>query len=107
MKKYFELYLIIITVLTVSCSGEDCYDPQGLGGRGPMMQMHYGYGGMFMWIIFLIVIALLIYFIDQARKTKGQTPPQNESPLNILKMRYEKGEITREEYERVKKDLEG
>lgn len=107
MKKYFELYLIIITVLIVSCSGEDYYGPQGPGGWGPMMQMHYGYGGMFMWIIFLIVIALLIYFIVQARKTKGQTPTQNESPLDILKMRYAKGEITREEYERVKKDLEG
>ncbi|MBU4121702.1 MAG: SHOCT domain-containing protein, partial [Proteobacteria bacterium] len=50
---------------------------------------------------------LLIYFIVQAQKTKGQTPTQNESPLDILKRRYAKGEIAREEYERMKKDLEG
>jgi putative membrane protein len=71
--------------------------------------MHYGFGngGMFMWIIFLIVIGLLIYFVVQAQKTKGQTPTQNESPLDILKRRYAKGEIAREEYEKMKKDLEG
>jgi putative membrane protein len=61
---------------------------------------------MFMWIIFLIVIGLLIYFIVQAQNTKGKTPTQNESPTDILKRRYAKGEIAREEYERMKKDLE-
>jgi putative membrane protein len=60
-----------------------------------------------MWIIFLVVVGLLIYFIVHAQKTKGQTPTQNESHLDILKRRYAKGEITKEEYERMKKDLEG
>lgn len=58
-----------------------------------------------MWIIFLIVIGLLIYFFVQTQKTKGQTPTQNESPLDILKRRYAKGEITKEEYEQMKKDI--
>ena len=107
MKKYLELSLMMITGLLVSCAGEGYYGPQGHGGWGPMMHYGFGYGGMFMWIIFLIVIGLLIYFIVQAQKTKGQTPTQNESPLDILKRRYAKGEIAREEYERMKKDLEG
>jgi putative membrane protein len=34
-------------------------------------------------------------------------PTQNESPLDILRRRYAKGEIAREEYEKMKKDLEG
>ncbi len=59
-----------------------------------------------MWIIFLILIVLLIYFIIQFQKRKGQTPTQNESHLDILKKRYARGEITKEEYERMKKDLE-
>lgn len=58
-----------------------------------------------MWIIFLIVIGLLIYFFVQTQKTKGQTPTQNESHLDILKRRYAKGEITKEEYEQIKKDI--
>jgi putative membrane protein len=61
---------------------------------------------MFMWIIFLIVIGLLIYFIVQAQNTKNKTQTQNESPLDILKRRYAKGEISSEEYERMKKELE-
>jgi len=65
----------------------------------------YGYGGMFMWIIFLILIGLLIYFIFQSLKTKGSKMP-DESPVDILKRRYAKGEITKEEYEKMKKDIE-
>ena len=107
MKKYLELSVMMITGLLVSCAGEGYYGPQGPGGWGHMMHYGFGYGEMFMWIIFLIVIGLLIYFIVQTRKTKGQMPTQKESPLDILKMRYAKGEIVREEYERMKRDLEG
>src|SRR5665647_2373033 len=107
MKKCLELSLMMITGLLVSCAGEGYYGQQGPGGWGPMMHYGVGYGGMFMWIIFLIVIGLLIYFFGKAERTKGQTPTQKESPLDILKRRYAKGEIGREEYERMKKDLEG
>jgi putative membrane protein len=107
MKKYLELSLMMITGLLASCTGEGYFGPQGSREWGPMMHYGFGYGGMFMWIIFLIVIGLLIYFIVQTQKTKGQTPTQNESPIDILKRRYAKGEIAREEYERMKKDLEG
>ena len=106
MKKYLILLLMMMTGLLVSCTGEGCYGSQGPGGWGPMMHYGFGYGGMFMWIIFLIVIGLLIYFFLQTRKTKGRTPIQNESHLDILKKRYAKGEIAKEEYERMKKDLE-
>jgi putative membrane protein len=71
-----------------------------------MMHYGFGYGGMFMWIIFLIVIGLLVYFFLQTRKTKGQTPAQSESHLDILKKRYAKGEISKEDFDRMKRDLE-
>jgi putative membrane protein len=105
MRKYLGISLIIITGLLVSCGGGGYYG-QGPGGWGPMMHYGFGYGGMFMWIIFLIVIGLLIYFIINAQTTKGRTPTQNESALDILKKRYARGEITKEEYERMKKDIE-
>lgn len=107
MKKYLELSLMMISGLLVSCAGEGYFGPQGPNGWGPMMHYGFGYGGMFMWIIFLIVIGLLIYFISQTQKTKGQTPTQNVSPLDILKRRYAKGEVTKDEYEKMKKDLQG
>jgi putative membrane protein len=107
MKKYLKLSLMMITGLLVSCAGGGYYGSQGPRGWGHMMNYGFGYGGMFMWIIFLIAIGVVIYFIVQTRKTKGQTPTQNESHLDILKKRYAKGEIAKEEYERMKKDLEG
>ena len=58
-----------------------------------------------MWIILLIVIGLLVYFYVQSQKNKDQTPNRNENPLDILKKRYAKGDITREEFEQMKKDL--
>lgn len=103
-KRYLELSLVILNGLFVSCSYESSYGPHGPGGYGGMM--HYGFGGIFMWIIFLIAIVLLVYFIVQTQKMKGRPPTQSESHMDILKKRYAKGEITKEEYERMKKDLE-
>ncbi|MHB8138901.1 MAG: SHOCT domain-containing protein [Smithellaceae bacterium] len=106
MKKYFKLLLMMMTGLLVSCEGVGCIGSQGPGGWGHMMHSGFGCGGMFMWIIFLIVIGLLIYFFVQSQKTKGQTPTESESHMDILKKRYAKGEINKEEFDRMKHDLE-
>jgi len=107
MKRWLVLLPISMAGLLASCAGDDYYGPRGPGGWGSMPMMNYGfgygYGGMFMWIIFLVVIGLLIYFVVQARNTKGPTPV--ETPLDILKKRYAKGEITKEEFDRMKNDL--
>ena len=107
MKKYLELSLIMIPGLLVSCAREGGYGMQGPGGWGNMMNYGTGYGGMSMWIIVLIVIGALAYFVFQSRNKKGQAPTQNESHLDILKRRYASGEIAKEEYEKMKNDLEG
>jgi putative membrane protein len=106
MKTFFKLFVFMMAGLLVSCGGMGCYNGQGPGGWGSMMHYGFGYGGMFMWIIFLIVVGVLIYFIVQAQKTKGQTPAQGESHLDILKKRYAKGEISKEDFDRMKRDLE-
>jgi len=94
---------LLLTTLVVSCGP---YGPMHRWGDGPMMNYGFGYGGMFMWIIFLIAIGLLIYFFVQSQKTRGQTPTENESHLDILKKRYAKGEINKEDFDRMKRDLE-
>ncbi len=106
MKTFFKLFVFMMAGLLTSCAGEGYYGGQGPGGWGPMMHYGFGYGGMFMWIIFLIVVGVLIYFIVQVQKTKGQTPAQGESHLDILKKRYAKGEISKEDFDRMKRDLE-
>ncbi|KFO66888.1 hypothetical protein ER57_14615 [Smithella sp. SCADC] len=71
-----------------------------------MMNYGFGYGGMFMWLLFLIVFGVAIYFIIQVSKSKDVVGRSQDTPLDILKKRYAKGEITKEEFDRMKKDLE-
>jgi len=102
MKKI--LFISAAVTLLSSCGGEYPYGPMGGPGGGWGHMMGYGYGGMLMWIIFIAIFGVLIYFLMQAAKGRGRA---GETPLEILKRRYAKGEVTREEYERMKKDLEG
>ncbi len=63
-----------------------------------------------MWILFLIVIVVVVYFILQSTKPRSydssfrKTP--RETSIDILKRRYARGEITKEEFEQMKKDLQ-
>lgn len=71
--------------------------------------MHFGEFGewhgtmwFFMIIFWILVIMGIIYLVQLTvhRKHKG-----NNSPLEILKERYAKGEITEKQYEDMKKKL--
>ena len=66
---------------------------------------HYIFGG-FMWVFWIIVIVGLVFLIkwivQQGNPAETRTV---ESPLEILKKRYARGEINQEEYEQKKKDL--
>ncbi|MDQ5868654.1 MAG: SHOCT domain-containing protein [Thermoproteota archaeon] len=47
---------------------------------------------------------ILVYYSSTARQTNSQN---SEEPLVILKRRFALGEITEEEYQRMRKILEG
>lgn len=76
------------------------------GPDGCWFGMGYGYGGMFMGILILLALIVAIYFIVRAVQTKNNTGTMQEGPLDILKKRYARGEITKEEFENIKKDLQ-
>ncbi len=100
MKRKHILAVLSSAATLVSCPAADRFGPmQGPGSGWPMM--HYMYGGWFMWLILVIVAAIAIYLIVQAQRG-GST---RETPLDILKKRYAKGEITKEEYDRLRRDL--
>ena len=65
--------------------------------------MSFGNKGIFFWLILIILIAVIIYLVVQNRNSKLKE--QRETPLEILKKRYAKGEITKEEFKSIKKDL--
>lgn len=67
-----------------------------------MNGMGIGGFGMILWwgLIILGTIALGKWIFDRRSPV-----PQQESPLEILKRRYAKGEIAKEEFQELKKDL--
>lgn len=69
-----------------------------------MMGSYFGLGGWLMGILVILLIGLIIYFA--VRFGVGNLPKGSaESSLEILKKRYAKGEITKDEFEKIKKDL--
>ncbi len=90
------------------------YGPNG-GYRGMMGYGGYGYGYGFNWlgaivriIVFLIFLGLIafgVYYLVGGGRPTPTSPTPSSRPLEILKERYAKGEITKEEYEQMKQEL--
>lgn len=101
MKKYLFLLLLSLNLLP--------------GPVGAQMMGNWGYGynimgcGLgFSWlgfaaniIFWVLLIALIIMFAKWILRTSGS----RNSALDILKERYAKGEINKEEFEQKKKDI--
>jgi putative membrane protein len=62
--------------------------------------------GLF-WLVPLILIGVPVAYALGWRPGNGLQPPRQEeqSPLDILQARYARGEISREEYEEMRRDL--
>jgi putative membrane protein len=53
-----------------------------------------------------VALVLVVWFIvNQFNKNKQHTNNTDETPLDILKKRYAKGEITKDHFEEMKKEL--
>jgi putative membrane protein len=63
-----------------------------------------GFGWFFMIIFWILVLLGVVYGIRMLAGTTKRGEKQ-ESAIDILKKRYAKGEITKEEFERLKNDL--
>ena len=66
-----------------------------------------GFGGPFMivlWVLVIVgVVVLVKWLVDPSSAGKGT---RDKSALEILRARYARGEINREEYEEKRRDLE-
>ena len=63
---------------------------------------HHYWGMHFFWWFFWIILILWAY--KTSRKNSSQ-PTKEDGSLEILRKRFAKGEITKEEYEEMKKTL--
>ena len=86
-------------------------DQTGRGPLGGMMRGHgwmwglgMGFGGMVMLAFWGVVIVGVILLIRSVGGAQGAL--WHETPLNLLKRRYAAGQITREHYEQMRRDLE-
>ncbi len=75
------------------------------------MMMHgfyYGWGMGYGWIFWLIILIfgiwLSIITINRNKQPGGHAG--SKSPMDILKERYARGEIRKEEFDIMKKDLQ-
>ncbi|MEK6831044.1 MAG: SHOCT domain-containing protein [Nanoarchaeota archaeon] len=66
------------------------------------MMDYYPFGGsmMLFWIIFWVIVIYVIY-----KLLSQNTNWFNGSSLEVLKKRYAKGEITKKQFDQMKKDL--
>jgi putative membrane protein len=65
-----------------------------------------GFGMGFMWIILIIVIiALIVLAKGYFSPAKREGESTEETALDLLKKRYARGEISKEEFEEKNRDL--
>ena len=60
-----------------------------------------GFGWLFMIIFWGAVIWFIIWIINKTQQSRGN----EKTPAAILKERYDKGEMTKKEYEAMRKEL--
>lgn len=82
------------------------YDMMGYGYGGYGFSIFHLIGGILIALFWVIVVILIIRLIRRRNLLDGRRHVwMHESALDILKERYAKGEIDREEFEQKKKDL--
>lgn len=76
-----------------------------------MWRAHDGAGwwmmwGGALWLLFWVAVAYVVVNLVRVRRDDHHVSSQS-SPLDIAGQRYASGEITREEYQQMRDDLEG
>lgn len=72
-----------------------------MGGYGMMD----GYGGAFMMLLWILLIAGIVLLIVWLVRQSGARNGGGNTALDILKRRYASGEIGKEEFEQMKREL--
>ena len=70
-----------------------------------MMDSNDWLGGLMMMLLGLLFIAIVVVVTIKLLKTNQPVVEHKSAAVDIAKERYAKGELSREEFEKIKKDL--
>jgi len=121
MDVWIVLGIVLAVLLVVALFGGAGMMGFGGFGMGPGMMggfgMHgfgnqFGFGfnpfGAILLFVFwaLIIGGIVLIVVWAARQSGSYAAGSNRRPLDILKERYARGELTREQYEEIRRDLQ-
>ena len=116
VKTLFLYVMIFVVFFSIPLIGPQVYAQTGQyggWGMGPGMMGGYGmgwFGSILMivfWILILVGLVFLIKWLIQSTGRDKISGSGGDRSLEILKERYAKGEIDKQEFESKKKDLSG
>lgn len=115
-KRWFRVLVILIVLLTLLVALPMVMpyiygSPYGYGHggmMGPWMMGGYGIVGAVLGVLFLaVVIGGGVWLVQSLAhgSSGGAALPRSETPVDILKRRYAAGEITKEQFDAMKRDV--
>ena len=102
---------LLVGGFLMSRSGWFGYGPGMMDGNfGFGMMNGFGFGGIFTILFWIVIIGLGVWLVSSLVSRTNSQPPSNnpalpESALDILKKRYARGEITKEQYDTMRRDV--
>jgi len=70
-----------------------------------MMGPGFFFGGWWMWLFWILVIAGVVLVVRTLTEGRAPTNHAGKSPQDILEERYARGEISEEEFLRIREQL--
>lgn len=113
--------IVVLVVLLLGGAGMMGFGMMGpgmMGGYGGMGGMMGGFGAqgfgfnplgailsLVFWVLIIAAIVFLVVWLARNPGRAGLTAPSGDPALEILKARYAKGEITKEQFEEMRRTL--
>ena len=79
-----------------------------MGGYGPQAFSFNPFGAIISLVLWALIVGGIVLLVVWLARNAGRTAlgaSAGDAPLDILKARYAKGEITKEQFDAIKRDL--
>ncbi|HOO78072.1 MAG TPA: SHOCT domain-containing protein [bacterium] len=104
MLKVIVLVIAVFLLIPIASVCGNGTEEGHMGGWDHMM--NFSGGGVIMWVLLIILLGVIIYLFFLKGTGGGRSGNPQETPLEIIKKRYARGEITEAEFKKMKRDLE-